>query len=131
VSLLPGPAYSWESQARQYAERGHPGIGYERHYADGRDVGPTNPVDCLLMRDQGGELLGILNHYPEDGYDHGFLIEHAGNVNLWVKPSCQRQGIGTALLAEAEKRWTIDYTQQRYSPSGLALLRSLQRKGRA
>jgi ribosomal protein S18 acetylase RimI-like enzyme len=120
VEVIP-MAYTWESQAVQYAPTGQPGLGYERHYADGTDTGPEAPVDCLLVRDANGMLVGILNHYPED--DPGGR-EKAGNVNLWVHPDRRRRGIATLLLTEADARWSVDWRQQRYTEDGLRLLKS-------
>lgn len=118
--------YSWESQARQYAPSGEPGISYERHYADGFDRGPENPVDCLLFRNDNGVLVGILNYYPQG--DTTGLIEQAGNFNVWVAPDAQRHGVATALLRNARLRWTINLAQQRWSPQGLAWIKALHRR---
>lgn len=106
--------YSWESQERQYPETGPAGFDYRRESAAG------HPVDCLLWRDEDGFLLGILNHYPEDVPPW----ESAGNVNVWIHPDRQREGIGTRLLREAETRWgPIDWEQQRYTRAGLELVK--------
>lgn len=108
-------AYSWESQARQYAYKDTPGIGFERHSVG--QLGALDQVDCLLWRDDNGVLRGILNHYPTDSE-----WEKAGNVNLWVDPGWQRRGIATALLAAAMKRWTINLKQQRYTDDGILFI---------
>ena len=122
--MILGLVYSWESQARQYAEHGDPGVGYERHYAGPNDrEGEGPPVDCQLMRDQHGDLVGILNHYPTSS-----VLEEAGNVNVWVRPDRQKRGIASRLVREAQSRWEINFLQQRYSPAGLKLLASLHRK---
>jgi GNAT superfamily N-acetyltransferase len=118
--------YTWESQADQYARYGDPGVGYERHYADGEDKGPECPVDCLLFRGESGLLLGILNHYPEA--DPGGF-EQAGNINIWVKEDQQGRGIGRTLVREAKKRWGLHVEQQRYSDAGLAFLKAMDRDG--
>lgn len=34
VTYLPAPAYSWQSQAKQYAASGRPGIHLEQHMLD-------------------------------------------------------------------------------------------------
>ena len=119
-----GLVFTWESQACQYAAKGEPGVGYERHYANEFDRPPGAPVDCLLVRDRHGDLIGILNHYPED--DPGGF-EQAGNINVWVHPKRQRRGIGQMLVREAQERWQISLEQQRYSPEGLRLLAALRR----
>jgi GNAT superfamily N-acetyltransferase len=104
--------YSWHSQEQQYPATGLPGINYFKgELPDGKWV------DCLLYRDDEGVLVGILNHYP-------FCfpgLEEKGNVNIWIKPSRQRQGIGTALVTEAIRRYKINFEQQRYTEAGAQL----------
>lgn len=102
--------FSWESQASQYPLDGPPGV---ISYFAG-DVGAAEPVDCLLWRDGGGVLVGILNHYPID-YPP---LERAGNFLVFVREDQRLQGIGSALLDEARRRWTIDLTQQLYTVDG-------------
>lgn len=116
--MMPNPAYSFESQARQYLPLGEPGIGYFAGVIESH----LPPVDCLLWRDTHGLVRGILNHYPID-YPPW---EHAGNVNIWVHPDFQRRGIATALVDECEERWgPINFDQQQYSDSGLAFMRAV------
>jgi GNAT superfamily N-acetyltransferase len=104
---------SWESQASQYPALGSPGPGYL-----GRVATEFYTVDCLLWRDNKGIVVGILNHYPADFAPW----ERAHNVNIWVRPDHQRQGIGHALVTEALRRWPqIDLTKQRFTRSGKAL----------
>src|SRR3954468_22976709 len=106
------PAFSWESQAKQYAYRDTPGINLERHHLG--EFPDWTQIDCLLCRDENGLLIGILNYY----LDSSNPLEQAGNVNVWVKPSHQRQGIATKLLLDALTRWDIDPNQQRYTEQG-------------
>lgn len=136
VNVIDG-AFSWESQARQYAEFGPPGISLESHYLDmasDREVYPlgadlTDPnvtcINCLLHRDSDGRLDGILNHY--DGKNP---LERKDAINLWVRPDSQRRGIGTALVREAVGRWPgIDYRELRYTQDGLGLLKRFIESG--
>lgn len=123
AGYIPADAYSWDSQAAQYAYRDEPGIHLERHHLG--VVGAWTQIDCLLYRDEDGLLIGILNYY----LDSNNPLETAGNINVWVKPDHQRQGIATALLEEARRRWPdLDAEQQNYTPSGLLLLDGLMRK---
>lgn len=137
ATIPDGLSYAWKSQAKQYPRTGRPGLSHEEH----RTVAGTGPViamvdgvprvgrgtystvvDCLLMRNSKGELVGILNHYRDDCYElNGELLEQAGNVNLWVRPNRQHRGIGLRLLAEADRRWGIDWAQQRYTEAGRRL----------
>jgi GNAT superfamily N-acetyltransferase len=132
VDVIP-PAYSWRSQARQYAAFGESGVRLEAHYVDldtGEEVFPqpqpvTDPsmtkIDCLLYRDDEGALAGILNHY--DGRNP---MEKADAINLWVRPDMQRKGIAKELVLEAKRLWpAIKPQEQRYTPDGLKLLVSL------
>lgn len=134
VQLIP-PAYSWASQAKQYAETGAPGLTLEQHMVDlhtGDEVfgvsaelaGPDiSVVDCLLLRDRAGSLVAILNHY--DGKNP---LEAADAVNLWVRPDRQQEGIGKMMAREAAKLWPgVTLENQRYTPTGMFLLRSLMR----
>lgn len=125
--LVIPPAFSWGSQACQYAQHGPPGLGHERHALDARgnevaldDRAATMLVDCLLMRDVHGELVGILNHYTGESE-----LEKTGNINVWVRPDRQRRGIATRLLREAQARWDVDWRTQRYTTDGLALLKKV------
>ncbi len=108
-TLKPELLFSWEGQECQYEKTGPPGMSL---------FVPEDWVACLLYRDETGKLLGILNYYTRET-----PFEQRGNVNIWIHPEHQRQGIGTALLAEASRRWEIDFLQQRYSPAGLSLVR--------
>lgn len=136
VQMIP-PAFSWESQAKQYAESGAPGLKLEQHMVDNKTgdevfgvpaklAGPgISVVDCLLLRDETGSLVAILNHY--DGKNP---LEAADAVNLWVRPDRQREGIGKMMVLEAMKMWPgVKLENQRYTHSGVYLLRSLTRDG--
>lgn len=113
ASIADDMMLSWESQARQYPERGEPGIGYFRG-----DLSDGDYVDCLLFRGPSGRVWGILNHYPIDSY-----WEKKHNANLWVHPQKRLRGIGTSLLKEALRRWpAINLSQQRYSEAGLKFI---------
>ncbi len=113
---------SWKSQLVQYDARGPRGISY---FAAEVDDNP-HPIDCLLYRCKAGKLRAILNYYGVDYPPY----EKAGNVNLWVAPRWQRRGIGMRLLEEADRRWQIDFDQQRYTEAGAALITAfLRRRG--
>ena len=59
-------------------------------------------------------------------------LEQAGNLNLWVHPRRQRRGIGSALLAEADKRWgPIEWHRQKFTPEGRALVETYLARRRA
>lgn len=132
VEVIP-PAFTWASQATQYSAYGAPGLNYEQHAvnAKGKEVALGDPgaitiIDCLLMRDYRGHLIGILNHYTVNGENQ---LEKTGNVNIWVTPRCQRRGIATMLWREARQRWDVDWQQQRYTVSGLKWLKGLLEGG--
>jgi GNAT superfamily N-acetyltransferase len=110
--------YTWDSQACQYPTFGEPGISY---FAGVTDLGT---VDCLLYRNERGVVVGILNYYDFDS-----PWEVRGNVNVWVRRNAQGRGIGTALIEEAHRRWTIDLDQQRFTPEGAAFAERLRERG--
>jgi GNAT superfamily N-acetyltransferase len=115
--------YSWESQVCQYQDAQPPtetGITYFPGPL------PGGVVDCLLYwfveEGRRPRIVGILNHYPFDNPP----FEQKGNVNVWVRRPNQRQGIGTALVQEADRRWgPINLAQQRFTASGAALAQYL------
>jgi GNAT superfamily N-acetyltransferase len=122
VSIPARLAFSWESQVSQYPAKGPIGIHY---FAGETDYGI---VHCLLYRSTKGEVVGILNYY--DGHLKPNVWETAGNVNVWVHPDRQRQGIATALLRRAKERWPeINLDQQRFTESGAALATRLREDG--
>jgi GNAT superfamily N-acetyltransferase len=111
IPVMPD-VFDWDIQAHQYIDikpRG-PGITYFRPVFD------MGPVDCLLMFNADLDLVGIMNFFPEDLPPY----ERAGNFTIMVRPDRQRRGIATLLMDEARRRWTIDFDQQDYSPSGAA-----------
>lgn len=108
IKRLNRAVFSWESQYNQYPKRGVPGIKYFGGHTE------SGTVDCLLYFDDNGRLRGILNHYPFTLYP----FESKGNVNIFVDPKRRRQGIATALLTEAMKRWDVDLEQQQYTEEG-------------
>ena len=86
----------WESQVTQYEPSGPPGTSYFRGQLTER-----LHVDCLLYRDESGDLVGILNHYPVDVPP----FQSAHDINIWVRPDRRRRGIASTLLLEAFFRW--------------------------
>jgi GNAT superfamily N-acetyltransferase len=88
-----------------------------------RDFPGKPPIDCLLWRDDDGILRGIVNHYPVDYPPY----EKAGNVNIWVDPTCRRTGIASQLWAEAVKRWNVRFQEQRFTQDGVAFARAVRR----
>ena len=139
VQMIPGPAFSWKSQAAQYETSGVPGQRLEYHWVDlqsGEEVFPPDPqdgpdvvgctrIDCLLHRGEDGLLEGILNHY--DGRNP---LESKDSINVWVRPDRQRQGIGSDLVRRAVTLWPgVTYDKQRYTDAGIALLQSMMRAG--
>lgn len=121
-TMITEPALSWESQVCQYPTRGPKGISYFRGECPDGEY-----VDCLLFRDKSGKVRGILNHYPND-----MPLEKKGNVNLYVHRKFQRRGIGSKLLAEADRRWSLNFEQQRFTPEGWAFVQTyITRKEKA
>lgn len=113
------PIFSWEHQSAQYPARGEPGISYfQAHLPDGK------AVDCLLYRDERGELVGILNRFPQDIEPY----ERAGNASVYVHPQRRRRGIGSALIMEALDRWGLKGDFESFTDSGAAFAAGLVRR---
>jgi len=110
---------AWETQVNQYPRRGPAGINYVRGRIDA-----SYHVDCLLCRDEQGDLIGILNRYPADYPPY----ERAGNVNIWVRPDRRRRGIARALILEALDRWELRWEHQRLTPSGAEIAASMEQE---
>ncbi|HWE55148.1 MAG TPA: GNAT family N-acetyltransferase [Acidimicrobiales bacterium] len=112
--------YSWESQANQYPLMGPPGAtAFQLPPARDRQV------NCVLFRGEGGDLLGILNHYPVDLPP----LEQKYTLNVWVHPDRRGEGIATRLvLAAMQQGWPISVEDVRATGPGLALTRSVARR---
>jgi hypothetical protein len=109
---------SWDSQAAQYPKKGPPGIAYFRG-----QINADYHVDCLLSRNDDGELVGILNRYPADFPPY----EQAGAINVWVHPYHQRKGIATDLLYECALRWPMPQ-DAKLTEAGVRWVKSMDRK---
>jgi GNAT superfamily N-acetyltransferase len=107
--------YTWDSQAAQYPPKGPPGISYFRG-----QLSEELFVECILCRDETGQLVGILNHYPADIPP----FQRAGDKNIWVHPGHRRQGIGTTLLLEAWFRFGPRQNRDGPNPDGPRLTES-------
>jgi GNAT superfamily N-acetyltransferase len=124
-----GMRSAWEGHERQYPRTGDPGIRYWRGRVNIGDVtsSAANAIigrvwyepDCLLYRSRKGTLVGVLQYFPEPA---PMDLERRGAVNVFVHLRRQRRGIALALVAEADRRWAIDWQDQKYTPEGRALL---------
>lgn len=122
VATIPTESlYSWGSQVCQYDYKGEPGIRYEEG-----PIPSGRIVHCLLYRNEKGHVRGILNYFDEQFADSEW--EKPGNVNIWVHPRCQGQGIGTALWREAQRRWGVTLEGQRMTPAGAAFANHLAKE---
>ena len=70
----------------------------------------------LLFRGPSGDLRGILNYFPYGAPG----IEAPGNLLVIVDPDYRGNGIARELVAEADRRWCIDFYQQDYTTEGRA-----------
>ncbi|SRR6266540_5451457 len=123
VATVPDfPVVFFTQQLTYFSPTGTPGLSHERHTVP--EYSPDAIVDCLLWRGEDGTLLGILYYYPNDVP----LYERAGNVNILVDPDRRREGIGTRLLAEAYRRWLLDFDTQDYTSAGLGLVTAYEER---
>lgn len=100
--------WSWELQAKQYPTFGNGIVYFKGMLKDNKWV------DCLLFYGVDGTLQGVLNHYPFTYFPY----QKNGSINLVVRKDKRRQGIATALLDEARKRFKINLKRQNYTPLG-------------
>ncbi len=106
-----------------FAREGAPGI-HDETDGDGRCVihGPFGRVPArilhLVYRDTRGRVVGHLAYYPEGVF--GFY--NPGEYSMTVWSGIRRRGVGTALVAEADRRWGLDFTRQNYTDAGRALV---------
>ena len=122
MKIIPNEkAYTWESQVCQFPETGEPGITLDRQLRPGFNGGTW--IDVLLYRNETGKLVGIFYHYNENN-----LWQNPGDCNLFVDPDHRRQGVGTALLREADQRWELA-DQDTYTEAGNAWIEGLVAKG--
>jgi len=124
---VPAEAYTWSSQVMQYADATPPTTlpGFSTYEGV---VPGWPPIHCLLWWDctTGGRpmIVGILNYYDFDS-----PWERKGNVNLWVRPSHQRRGVGSTLVRLADALFgPLNPEQQRYTASGAAFMNDLYSK---
>jgi GNAT superfamily N-acetyltransferase len=123
-ATVPPAMMTFESQVAQYADAviDPGGITYFRGVLD-----TERWVDCLLYWNADGELVGILNHYPQD-----LPWERAGNINVFVRPDHYRRGIATRLVDDALLRFHVDLPGQDLTPLGARFLTAyLRPKDRA
>lgn len=118
--------HDWLSQSLQYLTRTDipkvPGIV---HWTVPEGEAPVR-IECLLYFDEKAQLRGILNYYP----DGSPLGDEPHDTLTLVHPATRRQGIGTALLHDAKRRWPrIDLLKQSYTDEGWALAQSVLQHG--
>jgi GNAT superfamily N-acetyltransferase len=98
--LFTGTLIPWARIVASHALLGQQGLS---HYND------RNGIEVLMYRSRGGYLEGVLRRST------------SGELSVYVDPRRQHRGIGTILVREAARRWGVDLSVQRFTPSGLAL----------
>lgn len=84
------------------------------------------PIEMMTHRDPNGILRAIFSFFPYDFPPR----EDAGNFLVFVDPAWQRQGIASELFEIADQKFSIDLTNQRYTPSCRAFAVSMaERRG--
>lgn len=106
--------FAWEHQVGQYPKQGK-GIQYFR-----AKISDNRWVDCLLYYGDDSTLHGILNFYPFNFPP----FQKKGSVNIQVRKDKRRQGVASALMNEAMKRFDINLMKQDYSPLGKKFIKN-------
>ncbi len=113
----------FEYVAGDLARTGEPGI-HDETCGDGRVVVMTplgrTPARIFILaaRNERGRVVGHLSYYPEGVISRYKPGEYS--MNVWL--GARRQGVGLALLTEADRRWDLDFTIQKYTEAGRALV---------
>jgi hypothetical protein len=98
---------TWDEQVRRYPAKGDP--GFTSHSR------PTH--DVLIFRSRGGDLAGVLYHYPRTMGG----ARRPGPQTVIVAEEFRGQRIGTNLCREASRRWGIDLDAQQLTFGGFCL----------
>lgn len=114
----------WTRLYNLFPKTGSPGIEHRMDVDEG-EWAPEAVYESLLFYGPTGNFEGIILYYPLKKPPEFFVIVH---------PACRRCGIGTRLLGEAVKRWSIDFAHSCYTPGGAELVKHFligQRRGRS
>ena len=103
----------WTGLYNLFPKTGPPGIEHRMDVDEGV-WGPEAVYESLLFYGPTGNFEGIFMYYPLKKPPEFFVIVH---------PECRRCGIGTQLLGEAVKRWSIDFGHSWYTTSGAELVK--------
>jgi hypothetical protein len=111
----------WTIMSGDTPQDGDPGIVYF----------PGVNIETFFMDEHALESCEALVHYDPDRSVSGIFKYFAGNspitagtFTVLVRADRRRQGIATRLLADACRRWKIDFQRQAYTPDGLAFITS-------
>jgi GNAT superfamily N-acetyltransferase len=98
----------WTGLYNLFPKTGPPGIEHRMDVDEG-GWAPEAVYESLLFYGPTGNFEGIFLYYPLKKPPEFFVIVH---------PECRRCGIGTQLLGEAVKRWSIDFGHSCYTTGG-------------
>lgn len=119
----------WTSNLAAYPKLGEPGMSHRTLFVPLglRDLPRMTVINCSLLYDHDGLLVGRLHHYPLGMFDPacGNRLEvgmDAGECSIVIRKSERYQGYGMELLAAADRQWSLDFWCQRYSAEGRAFV---------
>ena len=72
----------------------------------------------------GGEVIAWVSETAVQGWL--IFAPETKEIILMVHPRYRRQGVGTALIREAQSRWGVNLNRQRWTKDGQKLRRSLE-----
>ena len=127
-ATLPNMNPFWASTKNRYVPNMCQGITHIPQSIVRGDV--RYGFDDLVFYDTDG-LAGVLTYFPQDIPDTPDELGYEGGTyTISVDPAKQRRGIGTALIKEMSRRWSVDFENQTYSDAGLALVKAFIKAGR-
>lgn len=119
LSRLPTASYdptderSFSEEVSSYPKKGPAGV----------NVTKDSKRNTLLYRDESGAIIGVLHVYHKSTSQ-----SPKGDISIRVDPQQRGKGIASTLLVEADKRWNVNLSQQRWTDEGAQFIERMREK---